>query len=180
MRVILVLLLALTSMFSVDKAPPVHDRVRAATVRLTFPGGSVCGGTAIGPREILTATHCITDRTPISIDGVPVGYLVKWQDDKDHTILLTTQVRKEYVSVGNAPNIGDVVFMWGQPAGLENILRYGRLAGRKGEDYVYDINAIQGDSGSAVFNTEGEIVGMISAVGVFGPFLIAIAHPMEI
>jgi S1-C subfamily serine protease len=159
--------------------PDIHDQVRAATVRVEF-ADNVCSGTAIGPQEILTATHCIRVGVPLRIDGKEVDYTVQQNDGRDHVVLTVTEIRKVYARIGEAPKTGDIVFIWGQPLGLENILRYGRVAGKRGRDYLFDINAIQGDSGAAIFNRRGEIVGIVSAVGGGGPFLLAIAYPLEL
>jgi V8-like Glu-specific endopeptidase len=153
--------------------------MRATTVRLEFADG-VCSGTAIGPQEILTAAHCIDSRLPMKVDGQDVTYTVKQDDGKDHVVLTVNQVRTEFARIGEAPKTGDIVFIWGQPLGLENVLRYGRVAGKRGENTLLDLNAIQGDSGAAVFNRRGEIVGVISAVGGSGAFLLAIAYPLEL
>lgn len=172
------LLIALTACCTLTRTE-IHDQVRAATVRIEF-ADSVCSGTAIGPQEILTATHCIKADVPLRIDGKEVGYTIQQDDGRDHVVLTVTEIRKVYARIGKAPKTGDIVFIWGQPLGLENILRYGRVAGKRGNDYLFDLNAIQGDSGAAIFNRRGEIVGVVSAVGGSGPFLLAIAFPMEL
>lgn len=150
-----------------DRSP--LGRAHAATVRLDFVNG-VCSGTVIGSHAVLTATHCFRagSGTP-TVNGGAVTITKREDDGNDHTIIwvdrkLGTPVKLARVPVAS----GDRVRIWGNPAGLRDVLRTGQMIGVDRERDqpldMYDLNVFLGDSGSGIFNDAGEVVGVLSGL----------------
>ncbi len=134
------------------------------TVRLVT-NGSVCSGAAVGPRVILTATHCIDDGGAMTVNGEPVVWWVTANDGQDHVLVRVSARFKTWASISAVkPKHGDVVFTWGNPATYPDILRVGRVAGWHDGAMLLDENNWYGDSGGAVFNQYGLVVGTVNAM----------------
>ncbi len=146
------------------------DKAHAATVRLDFVNG-VCSGTVIGKRAILTATHCFKagSGTP-TINGSAVTITKRADDGNDHTIIWTDRTYSSIAKLAREPvQAGDRVRIWGNPAGLRDVLRTGQMIGVNTERpeqplLMFDFNAFLGESGSAIFNDRGEIVAVLSGL----------------
>jgi len=160
-----------------------------STVALVEPEGAriYCSGTWVSDSEILTASHCVAhDDHEESAVGDDVYYSV---DDDQKTPRLAT-VTKFYHPFDLAllqakfppshpvahlarfaPDIGDQVESAGHPAGMGWTYLVGRVAAVRvqegsfeGTSYkVLQIDASfwKGDSGSAAFNADGDIVGVV-------------------
>ena len=165
---------------------------RAAVVRLEMVGGGVCTGTAIGPTAILTAAHCIhAEAGAFTINGKQAGFVVEADDGHDHLILRVTQRQAHIAELGPEPRPGDRVFLWGNPAGLKDVLRFGRAAGKvERHDCIalpsgpcvmllFDSNNTQGDSGAAIFDVQGRIVAVSTGGLEFRGWRMAFAYPMH-
>lgn len=157
---------------------------RASVLRLELDG-SVCTGVAIGPNALLTAAHCFGDTTvgAMKINGKPAGFAIAANDGHDHVIVRVSSRLHHLALIGPMPPAGTFVYLWGNPLGLEGVLRTGRLAGEidclgkpKGTCtmVLVDIHATFGDSGAAIFDAQGRIVtlqsGGISARGWTMPY----------
>jgi hypothetical protein len=154
-------------------------------------GGSVgsCSATAIGPHAILTATHCSSPSAVITIDDKDADVMGTFGDGLDHTIILVRGVTFEnFADVDSSrPVIADDVFVFGNPGSFVDIYRKGVVAGfqkpeapdsaleallyskpKPGNEGVqitfYDFNGFFGDSGSAIFNDKGKIIGVTSFI----------------
>jgi hypothetical protein len=148
-----------------------------------------CSGTAIGPHALLTATHCSSPSAVVSIDGNDADVLGTMGDGLDHTIILVSATFKDYVDVAARVNLdqSEEIFVFGNPGPFKDVYRKGYVAGfnkpekpetalqaltapkqHAGNDGVkvtfYDLNGFFGDSGSALFNLEGKIVGVTSFI----------------
>lgn len=148
-----------------------------------------CSGTAVAAHAILTATHCSTASSVIEIDGEDTDIYGTMGDGLDHTIIFVGKTFTSYVNL--APNarlqVADAVFVFGNPGDFTDLYRSGYVAGfmkpeppdsalaallagrqHPGNDNVritlYDLNGFFGDSGSALFNTDGEVVGVTSFI----------------
>jgi hypothetical protein len=138
-------------------------------------GTDECSATAIGPHAILTASHCGAqqnlDTEKVSIDGKDVIVIGKpIRDGNDHVIYILNIRFKHYATISTQLlNVGDEVFIIGNPGGLRDILRKGYVVGYRKDrndsnliDILYDMNVFYGDSGSVIFNSDGQIVGVLS------------------
>lgn len=137
-----------------------------------------CSATAIGPHALLTASHCEMPTNDIAIDSDDAKIIKLVRDDQDHTIYFVDATFKDYSIVSIAkPEVGDHVFIFGNPGQLNDIYREGYLTGMRPLSafaalfgqvsptiYLYDMNAWHGDSGAAIFNEQGEITGVVSII----------------
>jgi hypothetical protein len=136
-----------------------------------------CTSTAIGPNAFLTAEHCNDEGEGklVSFDlSTEKHILIAHADDnRDHVIYLffgSSFTHIETVKT-KAAVVGETVTIYGNIRGeYPAIPRYGKVI--ECDDYseldvaageaCYSLKVDHGDSGSAVFNTKGEIVGLVT------------------
>lgn len=150
----------------------------------TIVDGVKCSATAIAPNALLTASHCELPTDTITVDDHVASVLGIIRDGNDHTIYLLDVTFAQYASFGQHIEIGDDIFLFGNPAKFTDLFRRGTVAGVRtvggggglleelfGSDdnvkpsafeFFYDFNGWPGDSGAGVFNQAGEIVGVVS------------------
>ena len=146
-----------------------------------------CSATAIAPHALLTASHCESASDTVKIDGTVNAKIVGiMRDGLDHSILLVGTTFKDYADFSESRiQVGDDIFLFGNPGALNDVLRKGYVAkvapNPKDVNPVafkfigpqillnyYDFNGWFGDSGAAVFNSDGEIIGVVSMIHVQG------------
>jgi|SRR5579859_981248 len=156
----------------------------------TIVEGASCSATAIGVNALLTASHCELPTDTIVVDGNLAHVLGIIRDGNDHTIYLLDIAFTDYASFAKAlPEIGDDIFAFGNPSGFTDLFRRGTVAGITNADgnfleellgddgdgvpqakkYYFDFNGWPGDSGAALFNQAGEILGVISVGKLIQP-----------
>lgn len=145
----------------------VRDGAHQKTVRLDFAEG-LCSGTIIGPRAILSATHCFTNTTKPAIWRQPIRILERMDDGNDHTIVIVDRTFDEWAVVNAKFHPGEPVFMFGNPGGLSDQFRAGYVAGmadtRGKLSDLFDLRIWKGDSGSGIFNARGELIAVVSFI----------------
>lgn len=124
---------------------------------LTFSDGT-CSGTAIAPHAILTATHCFTGK----LSGLTV--VRRMDDGDDHTLLVVTQTFRARAEIAPIPERGATVHIFGNPGELRGLYASGTVAGSYQADTLLELPIFYGDSGAAVLDAQGRIVGVISAI----------------
>ncbi len=156
-----------------------------AVMQVFVLDGVLCSAVVVGPAEAITARHCVVDsythepRLPVALVGFddtryvdPAEVLVSHDRDLAlvHIKLDGTQALFDtYASVAEAgPALGGNVWVAGFGcSGFKSLgIRPARLVGAsdaKHDDYIG--RACPGDSGGGVFNDDGELVGISSAVG---------------
>ena len=149
---------------------PDYAAAKLAALRVETPN-LTCSATAIGPHQVLTAAHCLeygTDGWRFNTRHAVITKVAL--DGNDHAILTTDLYFSHTAKFGPRPLQGDVVFSHGNPAGTKDILLVGRVAGWL-DDYegfkdvmLLDRNDWYGCSGAAVFDRNGEIVGVVNAL----------------
>lgn len=138
-------------------------------------GGGTCSATAVGPHTLMTASHCEAPSSFINIDGQRHLILDVARDENEHSFLAVDQTFSSWAVLSkDAPKVGDEVFIFGNPAGLRDVMRKGYLAKAPEEVSffeavagkhplaLYDFNGWMGDSGAAIFNSKGEVVDVVS------------------
>jgi hypothetical protein len=155
----------------------------------TMFGMGTCSATAIGKHALLTATHCELSTDELDVDGVSVKIVQRLRDGNDHTIYLIEG--KTFTDIAafspNALQLGDPVFLWGNPRGLVHLYRQGFYAGKQrppGKPFwpdvlMFDLNIGPGDSGGALFNSNGEIVAVVSMMFNPGDIYLATCFPLK-
>lgn len=163
-----------------------------------------CSATAVGPYALLTASHC---EEPIDVllidDSIEAKVVGLDRDYMDHTIYFLNMKKPfdSWAPVADAlPEVGDDVFIIGNPGEDSNVYRRGYVARIFGgkmslEDLLngkspvtqiqYDLNGHQGDSGAAIFDSmTGEITGVLTAMEhqgdpANGVFKLAVGFPLK-
>lgn len=126
---------------------------------LTFANGT-CSGTAIAPHAILTATHCFDAQ----LEGLTVARRI--DDGDDHTLLVVAQTFKARAEFAPMPKLGARIHITANPGELRGIYAAGVVAGSYKGDTLLEMPIFYGDSGAAVFDGNGRIVGMVSGIRV--------------
>lgn len=141
---------------------------------------ALCTGTAIGRHLLLTASHCNDGARKDVSSAIKLDYsdhhyhiLNMIDDDRDHQIYRIDG--PAFVNIVPfiiaTPMAGDSVHFYGFGEGVyPSSLRSGRV--RANEDpsdinfqtkfFLYDLLAYHGDSGSAIYNQDNQIVGLVS------------------
>ena len=158
-----------------------ENRVHEATVLLLFTGDGTCSGTMIAPTVLLTASHCIDDgSTLLSVNRIPVNVEGIKRDGADHAWITLDTAFPAWVEMGDPPEQGDEVFIYGNPGGEFDLLRRGYVVGTRSQDdgLYLDARVSHGDSGAGVFNRKGELVGVISGGDQFTMMILTVIFPL--
>ena len=137
----------------------------------------ICTGTAIGPHAVMTAAHCNEhdDILSMSIDMSTETHTIISEsgDGRDHVIMLLDGTAFKHISsvIQGTPKQDEVVTIYGDGGGeFPPVAKYGRVTNcQDPSDIDYEsgiecttLPVIPGDSGSAVFNSKGEIIGIVT------------------
>lgn len=142
----------------------------------------VGSGVIVEDDQILTAAHVVNDATLIEVlftDGKRIRADVISSLDASDVALL--QLRKSHpnptvavLADSDEARIGGKVFIIGSPFGISQTLSVGHLSGRMNRgvlaggtsiEFLQTDTAInQGNSGGPMFNTDGEVIGIVSFI----------------
>ncbi len=141
-----------------------------------------CGATAVADNVVLTATHCLANKgdamNVVNLDYEHAVYIkVRVDDGDDNSLLLTNGRFPHHTKISTRPiNRGDEIFIFGNPGELRNMYRKGEIMGMCPDAnpmvspwILADMNIGKGDSGSAIFNNYGEVIGTVSEVDLADP-----------
>lgn len=110
--------------------------------------------------------HCLEfgQTAKVGVDGKLCEVVKAVEDGNDHQFLIVKDCTfKVWVKFGPKPIVGETVFVYGDPEGFTGLLRFGTVAGFFGGGAtVFDLTAGHGDSGGAIFNVRGQVIGMVS------------------
>jgi hypothetical protein len=152
-----------------------------------------CTAQAVSDHTLLTAEHCIVPGGQLYVDLVPhskddfaknkptpITNIVL--DGQDHALLTTPNMTYQYKihyspATSVAPVLGEHVYWYGNPAGVQNIARDGKIVGtipaaeiadgKNATLFVVQAPVVGGDSGSAVYDDQGNLIGVIT-YGILG------------
>lgn len=155
-----------------------HSELLNSTVRVRLENSSG-SGVFISPRRIITNQHVVTDNKTVTIDGWVDGKLVtlpatviRVDESRDLAILeIKRNWRGRFAKIAkSAPRAGDHVYACGSPFGLQSFCTEGQVGlplmdvpGLGGKRLMMSAPIAPGNSGGALFNEAGEIVGIAEA-----------------
>jgi S1-C subfamily serine protease len=185
------LLLCAVPLIAADWVPVVRDlESRVPRVQIAWPDGSsgVCSAVFINAATgyLISAAHCFDGSvephlTVASRDAA----IVRSNRILDLAVLRVTP-RKNDVTVPLAqetPQRGTEVAVAGYAFGFQQLAtQYGRMAlPYRLEDgtQLVNVDLIAGDSGGALLDSDGALVGIVSAVISRGPMHLGVAIPVE-
>lgn len=168
------------SLSYLESLPRIDYRVVFRVRALCSTGGQMGSGFAVGPHSIVTARHVVTcsDGEPLSVllarggqgepDELMLATIARFPDDKNvDAVLLHLEL--------------DTLDVWARPArraiAVQDYLcvvtgwlskKCGYVAWNDEQGTVMVARAVQGNSGSPIFNTEGSVVGLLKG-GTLAP-----------
>ena len=151
------------------QAPVTFD----AVVKVVRPNG-LGSGVSLEGGVVLTAAHVVKSAKTVSLktaDGKTVPAEVMWVSAEYDVAFLHTDAKLPTARLTcDEAAVGTEVRAVGAPLGVEFISSYGRIAGNSREIgpvksvLVTDITIIMGNSGGPLFDANGDVVGMMSAI----------------
>lgn len=162
---------------SLPKAPD-YARMQEAAVLVDTGNGGHGSGVIIGPRAIMTAAHVVRGREKKGVtveffDGSRIKGEVAWlgaENKRDDYAVVTLEEDAPYAPATiscDAPQIGDRLVAVGSPLSARWVISHLQVASaRQWHESVPNGIVVQGalepgQSGGAVYNMDGEIVGLV-------------------
>lgn len=178
MRILILALLMLSAGCGCVSVPN-PETAAASAVRIEI-GDKVCSATAVAAHSLLTALHCLDgEQGEMTIDGNPTKWSLIAKDANDHALLHVEHTLVSVSKLGPKPARGAQVTKYGNPMGLKGLVIYGRVAGYMADGTLLaDMTGYRGDSGAALFDSQGRIVGVVSAIGGRDAFYLVAAFPL--
>lgn len=168
---------------AVEKQVP---RIEVLQVGKSDPG--ICSGVIVNTTYALTAAHCFGDGTTDPFKaGITVagdhGTLVRINTVKDVAVIKIDDVSSLMPLAPSTPAAGSEVAIVGYAFGSKQLhSQFGRVSNPLDRDtglLVLNVDLLFGDSGGAVINAKGQLVGMTAAVRYSGPAHLGLAVPVE-
>lgn len=139
------------------------ESIASLALRLQYENG-LCSGTPIGRDLILSAAHCNAGGRLVAVNGTPVRMIGYGERADTATYRIAGLTFKRWGRMGRTPKIGDRVRFIGNPQGVPNVYREGYVAQVTDDLIVVDTIVCKGDSGSALWDDAGRIVGIVNAM----------------
>jgi YD repeat-containing protein len=173
------------------------DRVAAASGTVMVEDGAgkpfmQGSGFFINADTFVTSHHVIDGGTRAKITMATSGLvlqvtgLVAFDRQHDLALLKTSEPAGSHLNLNAAvPAVGDNIFVYGAPRGLEGTLSEGIISAHRAERNLLQISApiSPGSSGSPVANSEGDVVGVVAGARLDGQglnFAIPAAYVLDL
>jgi len=176
-----VILLAATPAAAQPAWPDVVDRLRASV--LLLEGDGACSAIVINAARgyLLTAAHCAPEKQDLTV-GERDASVLKINRKLDLAVL-KTRLRQGVTDVSFAPTMpraGSAVAVVGFPFGARSLtVQIGIVANPDVEGRAWvDADLLPGDSGGAIVDAEGRLVGVSSAFRYYLAADVGVAVPL--
>jgi len=157
---------------------------RTSMTKHMVTSGGLGSGVLISEKgEIWTANHVVVTAEEVNVhfqsgEVVPAKVITN-SASADLAMIKLLWMPKEYavakIGVSKDVKIGNEIFIIGAPFGLERSLSVGYISGRiddagdnsnfeKSEYFQTDASINHGNSGGPMFNTKGEVIGIVSSI----------------
>ena len=150
-----------------EQAPIRHKSITEGIQIL--PGHGICSGSFIDDRgTILTARHCVegVDHMDVmtSDHQVYAASFIAKSPTQDLALVRINRTNTPFFKLATSLAQGDVISTLGSPLEETATLSRGLVAKLAGDLIFADMTVIPGNSGGAVYNERGEMVGVAVAV----------------
>lgn len=128
--------------------------------------GMTMTGTAISENRIVTVGY-MTEGDPVHIEdqyGNIFGGRVKGRDPSTGIHLIEVDNKIEFPPIRNEVRSGQICYVYGNSFGSMGIVGMGFLQSPHGISFNLSIPLSPGNNGAAVFNSEGELLGIIGGL----------------
>jgi S1-C subfamily serine protease len=159
----------------------------------------LCSGNYISDNHILTNKHCVENQLRINIlsqeevekraeieaelddldafesTNTTKGELIYKSTSSDLALIWVPKANPHHLKLSSAnPTLGDTVYTYGQPLGIPFVLTRGIVAKiHPNKQYLLtDLTVIPGNSGGALLDENGRLVGVCNALYSMNPFFI--------
>lgn len=153
--------------------PAAADAKYRSKHRVENFGKAVCSGAFIDESgDIITAGHCAADAAQIEVvtydNRTYQAVIVATSSTHDLALLHIDRRGTAHFSPAKEVIRGEKIFILGSPLGITNSLSTGIVAKLDGDATLVDCGALPGNSGSAVYDEDGKLVGILTAGYVVG------------
>ena len=130
-------------------------------------------GVFIGPNLVITCKHVIRGRKNIQliVNGTQIKGEVVKDDGKLDLALLKVEGDYPYSQLRLDPEIGEKIYVVGAPVGYEDTVTRGYIANITEDYLLLDARISGGCSGGGVFDTQGNLLGIVQMAKVLKIFL---------
>ena len=146
------------------------EALKKACIMITADDGKTAvqgSGVFIDYDEVLTANHVVKDRPNVKSDGLTLT-ITETNPSEDAAILHSTEsVKPVIIGDSDTLKVGDVIYVISAPNGKEDTVTKGTITsfGITNDRYCFHSKAITsgGSSGGAVFNSNGQLIGIVQS-----------------
>jgi S1-C subfamily serine protease len=188
MRVLATLVITLLSLSALTLASDwdIPD-LKKTVLRLerTASDGAVgiCSAVVYAPGKALTAAHCVDhSNADFTLAGRHATVIEQNRGLDIATMKFKPKDEVPIVLATSVPKAGREVAMIGFAFGKPDLhAQFGRVANSRDQDgyTVLNMDTIFGDSGGAVIDRKGQLVGIVSAIYANGPAHLGLAVPID-
>lgn len=149
-------------------------------------GKYLCSGSFIdGLGDIITAKHCVEKVDEIEVVTFDQkkyqATVINMSAQHDLALIHIDRLNTPFFSPATAIRRGEPIFILGSTLGITNTLSAGVIAKLDGDYTFLDCGALPGNSGSAVFDSNEQLVGVLTAgmIVMFGTTHLNIAQSID-
>jgi S1-C subfamily serine protease len=138
-----------------------------------FAGHAICSGSFIDDQgDIITAGHCAVDAQEIEVvtyDGKEYeAVILATSAIHDLALLHIDRRNTVYFQAAGSVTRGEKMFVLGSPLGISNSLSTGIVAKLDGDQTLLDCGVLPGNSGSAAYDSDYNMIGVVTAGYIVG------------